>query len=417
MVFKLQNAISGFWLNNSVISHNQGTSVGGAIVLEMTLGVAFFCNDIFQNNSLSDAFNFGGVISAMLSSQSYLFFFNNTWVSNAAYLAGVIISYSGIINDRLSNYLNNTATDNSCNFYLFQANVNISSAVFTDNKALNIAFLSIFTYSALSLIDVKISNLTTLAGGLNLANSIDAFISNLTFIDYCSTYGPAISLTSIYSNKLELNNITFLSSENTDLQCHNPDKILGSWESSVNITGFLVENITGNVLFDIRFNSLIRFELIDIRNNSCVSTDKGCLFLIDSNSEASILNIRISQSKTFNSLIFAQKSICNIKGLLLDQTVMDKSSVDQYLLILTSSVFSLMNFEVLSIDAKFLSVVASNLTIQFGVFNNSDRLAYSYDIGQCFIFLYQTINAMLSNLTIQDLGAYELGVTAFYYFI
>ena len=87
MVFKLQNANSGFWINNSVIAHNQGTSVGGAIVLEMTLGVALFYNDIFQNNSLSDTFNFGGVISAMLSTQSYLFFYNNTWVSNYAYLA------------------------------------------------------------------------------------------------------------------------------------------------------------------------------------------------------------------------------------------------------------------------------------------------------------------------------------------
>ena len=409
MVFKLQNANSGFWINNSVIAHNQGTSVGGAIVLEMTLGVALFYNDIFQNNSLSDTFNFGGVISAMLSTQSYLFFYNNTWVSNYAYLAGVIISYSGIITDQYSNYLMNTAIDNSCNFYLFKTNVSISSAVFTDNKAINIAFLSVFIYSTLSLIDIIISNLTTLAGGLNLADSIDAFISNLTFIDYCSEYGPGISLTSVYSNRMEINNITFLSSENNKIQCNN-SKILSSWESTANISGFLAANITGNGLFDIRFNSFINFELIEIQNNTCISTDKGCLFLVDSNSEISISNIKISQSTTFNSLIFVQKSICNIQGLLLYLTVMDRLSVDQYLLILTSSVFLLTNFEVLAIDAKFLSAVASNLTIQFGVFNNSNSLTYAYDIGKSLIFLYQMLDARILNLTIQELGAYNLGV-------
>ena len=86
MVFKLQNEKSGFWLNNSLVAHNRGFTAGGAIILEMTLGVAIFYNNVFNNNSLSDHFNFGGVLSGILSPQSYLFFVNNTWISNSAYL-------------------------------------------------------------------------------------------------------------------------------------------------------------------------------------------------------------------------------------------------------------------------------------------------------------------------------------------
>ena len=252
-----------------------------------------------------------------------------------------------------------------------------------------------------------IRNLTTLAGGLNLANSIDAFISNITFIDYCSQFGPGIFLTSVSSNRLEIMNIYF-KSENNNKQCNN-SKILGLWESSANMTNFLATNITGNGLFDIRFNSFISFKLIEIQNNTCVSTDKGCFFLIDSNSHVSISDIKISQSNTFNSLIFVQNSKCDIKGLQLHLTKMDKLSLDQYLLIIISSDFSLTNFDVLSIEAKFLSVVASNLTIQLGIFNKSE-IAFSYDIGDALIFLDQTLKAQIFNITIQGYGSYDLGV-------
>lgn len=299
------------------------------------------------------------------------------------------------------------ATDNACNFYLFKTKVSIISAVFTDNRANN-ALFSVFTYSTLILTDLLVDSLTTLAGGLNLANSIDALISNVTFIDYCSQYGPGIFLTSVSSNRLEIRNIFFHNSENNNKQCNN-SKILGLWESSANMTDFLATNITGNGLFDIRFNSLISFKFIEIQNNTCVSTDKGCFFLIDSNSVVSISNIKISQSNTFNSLIFVQNSRCNIKELQVNLTKMDSLSLDQYLLIIISSDFFLINFEIVSIEANFLSAVASNLTIQLGILNNSD-IGFLTNIGLCLIFLDQTLKSQIFNITIQRFGIYDYGV-------
>ena len=328
--------------------------------------------------------------------------------------AGAVGTFSGSITDKESKYLANMAFDNACNFYQFMANVSIVSAYFADNLALHIALITISTNCQFFLLNTVIKNLTTIGGGINLANSIDSIIQNLSFVNYNSQMGPAISMVSL-STKLMLNNISFLIISTSDQNLY-PGKLLGVWDSQALISRLTTSNVIGQGLFDIQFNSQITFEILEITNNTCNFIAKGCLFFIDSNSSVFISDIKISNVTTFNSIIFVQNSQFAVSGLILKIALMDKSSVDKYFLILDSSNVTFLNFELIYLSSKFMVATASVVTFQSGNAGNMEAYKYipdqyfAFQQGVALFYFYQSFNVEFINVTFHGFGYFVAGV-------
>lgn len=334
------------------------------------------------------------------------------------FLAGAIGSFSGNIIDKESKYLGNLASENACNFYQFLSNISIESAYFERNMALHKALLTVSTNCQFTLTNVVINQLTTMGGGINLENSIDAKIQNLSFLDYYSLMGPAISLFSL-SSKLLLYNLSF---EISPTQVENtifPGKFLGVWDSQILLTKFITANITGKGLFDVQFNSKVDFEILDITNNVCVYRAKGCLFFINANSSVSISDLKISRVTTFNSLILVENSKCNFFNLIIDIALMDLMSVDKYFFILDSSNVTFSYFELHSLSAKFMYVTASSVTFQSGYAENANAFQvipeqyYMYRQGTALFFFYQSFKMQFFNVTVTGFYYHQLGVLYF----
>ena len=331
------------------------------------------------------------------------------------FLAGVIGSFSGTIIDKESKYLGNMASENACNFYQFLSNVTIESAYFETNMAFHNALMTVSTNCQLTLSNVVINQLQTLGGGINLENSIEAKIQNISFLDYFSFMGPAISLFSL-SSKLLLYNLSFQISPTHGEDTIFPGKFLGVWDSQILLTKFITANITGKGLFDVQFNSQVDFEILDITNNVCVYKAKGCLFFIDANSSVSISDLTISRVTTFNSLIFVENSRCFFFNLVIDIALMELLSVDKYFFILDSSNVTFSNFELHSLSAKFMYVTASSVTFQSGYAENVNAFQvipekyYMYRQGTAVFFFYQSFKVQFFNVTVTGFYYYQLGV-------
>ena len=210
------------------------------------------------------------------------------------------------------------------------ANISIDSAYFADNIAFHIALMTISTNCQFILLNTVIQNLTTIGGGINLANSIEATIQNISFLNYNSQNGPAISMVSLAS-ELMIYNMTFLINSAEGDPINSPGKLLGVWDSQAMISSLTTSNIFGKGLFDIQFNSQIYFEFLEITNNTCNFKTKGCLFFVDSNSSVNISNMKISNVSTFNSIIFVQNSQFLLSGLILNIALMQSLCTPQLL--------------------------------------------------------------------------------------
>ena len=295
------------------------------------------------------------------------------------------------------------------------SNVSIESAYFERNLALHNALLTVSTNCKLILSNIAINQLTTLGGGINLENSIDAKIQNLSFLDYYSLMGPAISLFSL-SSTLLLYNISFEISPTQEDHTIFPGKFLGVWDSQILLTKFTTANITGKGLFDVQFNSQVDFEILDITNNVCVYKAKGCLFFIDANSSVSISDLKISRVTTFNSLIFVENSKCFFFNLIIDLALMDLMSVDKYFFILDSSNVTFSGFELHSLSAKFMYVTTSSVTFQSGYAENANAFQvipdqyYMYRQGTALFYFYQALKVQFFNVTVTGFYYYQVGV-------
>lgn len=291
--------------------------------------------------------------------------------------------------------------------------VYINNATFIDNWANNIALISVSTNCFFSLSNVLFSNSSTFAGGIELMNSVEGSIQNVTFIDQMSVYGPCINLVSL-SKEIEIKNVSFLASKQNHQLFHG--KVLSLWSSNVLVSSLYIYGIQGKGLVDVQFNSKAEFQEINISEINCLFRSKGCLFFEDANSEMSIKHLMIKNIRTMNSLFYVENSALLIQEMILSVAMIDLQSSEKYFFWFDSSNVTFLAFDFKDVCGKMIYIYTSRTNFTNGVVDNTNMLAsvdlnyWTNNFGTSLCFYNMALQAIVHNVTFIKTGFFDYGV-------
>lgn len=241
---------------------------------------------------------------------------------------------------------------------------------------------------------------------------IEGILSNLVMINHYTEVGPSLSFVDII-NPLICHNLTFISTvKETSIM----GKVAVFWSSTIEIYNLTTHDFVGKGLFDLQFYSNVTIKLANFSNSICYTLSKGCVIFSDSKSIIAMSFLIVSMTKTINSLIYLENSNGIFSNFTFNIIEMDKSTVDQYLLMFDSSNATLMHFSVSNINSLFLYGGSSNLQIISCFFDNAYLKTQEFiqDIpeflGIAYIYFYQSFINEIINSSFVKLGVFTFGV-------